>query len=83
MTEFENWLKAQKVTFTDAEFAKEYETIRRALQENIYRTGFNNDEAMKYQYETDPEVVAAVGALPRAQTLLNTANQARAQKAQK
>jgi len=83
MTDFENWLKAQKFTFTDADFKKEYEPIRRALQEDIYRTAFNNDAAMKYQYETDPEVLAAVAALPHAQVLLNIANQVRAQKAQK
>ena len=83
MTEFENWLTEQKFTFTDADFRKEYEPIRRALQEDIFRTAFNNDSAMKYQYQTDPEVLAAVAALPHAQTLLGTASQVRAQKAQK
>ena len=83
MTDFESWLKEQKFTFTDADFKKEYEPIRRALQEDIYRTAFNNDAAMKYEYETDPEVLAAVAALPHAQTLLTTAAQVRAQKAQK
>ena len=57
--------------------------IRRALQEDIYRTAFNNDAALKYEYQTDPEVLAAVAALPHAQVLLNTATQVRAQKAQK
>jgi carboxyl-terminal processing protease len=83
MTDFENWLKAQKFTFTDADFTKEYEPIRRALQEDIYRTAYNNDAAMKYQYETDPEVLGAVAALPKAQALLDTASEVRAQKAQK
>jgi carboxyl-terminal processing protease len=83
MADFQNWLKDQKFTFTDADFTKAYEPIRRALQEDIYRTGLNNDAAMKYQYETDPEVLAAVAALPHAQTLLNTASEVRAQKAQK
>jgi carboxyl-terminal processing protease len=83
MTDFKSWLTAQKITFTEADFAKAYEPIRRALQEDIYRTAFNNDAAMKYQFETDPEVLAAVAALPRAQTLLTTATQVRAQKAQK
>jgi len=83
MTDFATWLKSQKFTFTDADFAKEYEPIRRGLQEDIYRTAFNSDAAMKYQYETDPEVLGAVAAMPQAQTLLNTTSQARAQKAQK
>lgn len=83
MTDFENWLKDQKFTFTDEDFRKEYDTIRRAVQADIYRTAFNNDAATKYEYQTDPEVVAAVAALPHAETLLTTAAQVRAQKAQK
>jgi len=42
------------------------------FQEDIYRTRLNSDAAMKYQYETDPEVLGAVAAMPQAQTLLNT-----------
>jgi len=83
MADLKNWLKAQKFVFTDADFTKEYEPVRRALQEEIYRTAFNSDTAMKYQYETDPEVLAAVAAVPKAQVLLNTASQVRAQKAEK
>jgi hypothetical protein len=83
MGDFKNWLKTQKFAFTEAEFTKEYEPIQRALQEEIYRTAFNNDAATEYQYQTDPEVEAAVAALPKAQTLLNTASQVRAQRAKK
>jgi carboxyl-terminal processing protease len=83
MNDLKNWLRAQKFDFTDANFTKDYEVIRRALQEEIYLTAFDNDAAGKYKYETDPEVLAAVAAIPRAQTLLDTASRGKAQRAQK
>ena len=81
MDDFKNWLKAQKFEFTDADFTKEYEPIRRAIQEDIYRTAFDNNVASEYHFETDPEVVAAVAAMPRAETLLMMSG--KAQRAQK
>jgi carboxyl-terminal processing protease len=82
MDDFKNWLKAQKFQFADADFAKEYQRIRRALQEDIYRTAFSNGAADKYHYETDPEVEAAVAAMPKAQALLVMAS-GKAERAQK
>ena len=83
MDAFHKWLVDQKVEFKDDEFAKEYDHIRVRLQAEIYKTAFNVDEATKYQHETDPEIVAAVAAMPEAQTLLNRANQKMAERAQK
>jgi hypothetical protein len=53
------------------------------LQAEIYKTAYNVDESTKYQHETDPEIIAAVAALPQAQTLLNRATQKMAERAQK
>jgi hypothetical protein len=83
MDAFHQWLLDQKVTLKDDEFAKEYEHIRVRLQAEIYKTAFNVDESTKYQHETDPEIIAAVAALPQAQTLLNRATQKMAERAQK
>jgi len=83
MTDFHNWLQAQKFTFTDAEFTKENDQLRRRLQGEIYKTAFNLDESTKYEIVTDPEVVAAIADLPKAQALLNSASKIRAERAQK
>jgi carboxyl-terminal processing protease len=83
MDAFRAWLKEQKFDYTDAGFTKEYESLRRRLQGEIYKTAFNVDESTKYELETDPEVIAAEVALPKAQALLNGASLSRAQKAQK
>jgi carboxyl-terminal processing protease len=83
MAAFKIWLHEQKFDFDDAQFTKESAEIRRALQENIYKTAFNVDESTKYELETDPEVLAAVAAMPKAQALLDNVNKIRAARAQK
>ena len=83
MDAFKTWLHTQKYDFTDANFTKEYEAIRRRMQGEIYKTAFSVDESSKYEHATDPEVEAAVAALPRAQALLNSASKIRAERAQK
>ena len=83
MDAFHKWLLDQEVTFKDDEFTKEYRHIRVRLQAEIFKTAFNVDESTKkYQHETDPEIIAAVAALPQALTLLNRATQKMAERAQ-
>ncbi|HVW87653.1 MAG TPA: S41 family peptidase [Bryobacteraceae bacterium] len=74
MDEFHQFLLNQKIEFTEADFTRDYEKVRRRLQAEIYKTAFSVDEAMKYDTKTDPEVEAAMNALPKAQALLNTAH---------
>jgi len=72
MNEFHQYLLDQKIEFTEADFTKDYDKVRRRLQGDIYTTAFNQDEGMKYETKTDPEVEAAVDAMPKAQALLNS-----------
>ena len=83
MNSFHAWLQDQKFEFTEANFTKESEAIRRRIQSEIYKSAFNVDESTRYELETDPEVQAAVAAMPKAQVLLNSANKVRAERAQK
>ncbi len=83
MDAFKAWLHDQKFEYSDAEFAKEYEEIRRLMQREIYKTAFNVDVSKEYEHATDPEVVAAVASLPKAETLLQSVNRVRAERAQK
>ena len=81
MAAFRSWLQEQKIEVTDGEFAKEYEMIRRRLQGEIYTTAFNLDESRNYELATDPEVQAAIAALPKSQALLDNAGKIRAERA--
>jgi carboxyl-terminal processing protease len=82
MEVFHKWLLDQKIVFDEAQFTKEYEMIRRRLQGDIYVTAFNLDQSNQYELGTDPEVLAAVAALPKSQALLDSATKAR-ERAQK
>jgi carboxyl-terminal processing protease len=82
MEAFRSWLLKQKIEFTDTEFAKEHDMLRRRLQAEIYKTAFNLDESRNYALATDPEVEAAIAALPKSQALLDRASGVR-QRAQK
>jgi carboxyl-terminal processing protease len=73
MDEFHNWLLAQKTEFTEADFTKDYDWIQKRLQSEIYKTAFSVDESSMYDTRTDPEVEAAVKALPKAEALISSA----------
>jgi carboxyl-terminal processing protease len=83
MKNFHDWLKSQNFDFKEASFTKESEAIRRRMQGEFYKTAFNVDDSRKFIAISDPEVEAAVAALPRAQALLNSASKIRAERAQK
>ncbi len=83
MKDFHAWLQARNFEFAESDYTKDYDQIHRSLQENIYKTAFSVDESTKYVLETDPEVLAAVAAMPKAEALLLNANKARAERAQK
>lgn len=60
-------------TFTEAEFTQDRDWIKRYLTREMYITAFNIDESEKVFAKTDPEVEAAVDAMPKARALVETA----------
>jgi carboxyl-terminal processing protease len=60
-------------TFTEGEFAQDRDWIKRYLTREMYVTAFNIDESEKVFAKTDPEVEAAVDAMPKARALVETA----------
>jgi carboxyl-terminal processing protease len=73
MDDFHQYLLDQKVEFTEADYTKDYDWIKRRLQAEIYKTAYSVDESSKYEFKTDPEVEQAIDALPRAQALMDSA----------
>ena len=71
MNDFHDYLLEQKIEFTEAEFTKDYDWVRRVLQAEMYKTAFSVDESREYEIETDPEVEQAIDAMPKAQALLD------------
>ena len=73
LTDFHDYLLKEKYTFTEADFTKDTDWVRRYLKREMYITAFNLDESQRVFAETDPEVEQAVDAMPKARALLETA----------
>ena len=73
LAELKDYLQKNGTVFTDAEFAKDHEWIRRYLAKEMYTTAFNVDESDRMFSQTDPEVEKAADSLPKAAGLQETA----------
>jgi carboxyl-terminal processing protease len=69
-----------KVQFTEKEFTQDHDWIRRYLAKEMYIYAFNVDESDQVFARTDPEVLRAIDAMPKAQSLVDTARKAVAQR---
>src|SRR5260370_37530068 len=83
MDELHAWLLEQKFEFTEADFTQDYDWVKHRVQSEIYKTGFNIEEADRYEIRVDPEVEAAMNALPKAQALLASAKKIVAERMKK
>jgi carboxyl-terminal processing protease len=73
MNAFHDFLMSEKIEFSEADYTKDYDWVRRRVTAEIYKTAFSVDESRKFEIRNDPEVEAAIEALPKAQALLNSA----------
>jgi carboxyl-terminal processing protease len=80
LTELKSYLKSYGTMFTDAEFAKHHDWIKRYLAKEMYTTAFNVDESDAMFARTDPEVEKAVDMMPKASALLESAKKIIAQR---
>jgi hypothetical protein len=71
--ELKSYLRSHGTVFTDADFAKHHDWIKRYLAQEMYTTAFNVEESDAMFARTDPEVEAAVDMMPKASALLETA----------
>ena len=71
MTEFHDWLLKQDFQFSEADFTKDHDYIKRALQSNMYTTAFSVDDSRRFDIQTDPMVERAVESMSKAQALLD------------
>jgi hypothetical protein len=83
MDSFHDFLTSNKFEFTEADYTKDYDWIRNRLQAEIDKTAFSVDVADQFEIKTDPEVLAAIDAMPKAQGLLNNAHKILVERMQK
>jgi len=73
INELHDWLLTQNMKFTEADFTKDYDWIRRNLGVEMLLTAFGADDSDRYAVITDPSVLKALDAMPKAQALLDGA----------
>jgi len=73
LNELKAHLRSKGTVFTDAEFAKDREWIKRNLAREMYTSAFNVDESDAMFARTDPEVEKAVEMMPKAAALAESA----------
>ncbi len=76
MNELHQYLLDKNVSFTEADFTKDRDWIKRYLTKEMYVYAFNVDESDREFAQSDPEVELAVQAMPKAMTLLQGAQRA-------
>ena len=81
--QLQDYERDKKVTFTDAQFNTDRDWIRRYLTKEMYTYAFNVDESDRVFAQTDPEVIAAVNAMPKALTLLQDAHRVMTKRAER
>jgi carboxyl-terminal processing protease len=73
LAELYAYLKKQGTNFTDADFTKDRDWIKRYLAKEMYTTAFNVDESDMMFSKTDPEVERAVALMPKSSALIENA----------
>jgi carboxyl-terminal processing protease len=73
MERFKQYLAAQKVPFTDAEFDQNREWLKGRIKYEFYFRAWDKATADRAQWADDPEVKKGIESLPKAQSLLSQA----------
>ncbi len=72
LQELRSYLVKKGTQFTEAEFTRDSDWIRRYLAKEMYIYAFNVDESDRVFAKTDPEVKMAIDAMPKALALVET-----------
>jgi carboxyl-terminal processing protease len=80
LSQLHSYLLQKNVQFTEADFVKDSDWITRDLAKEMYTAAFNVDVAEQMFARTDPEVLRAVDAMPKATALIENARKVVAQR---
>ncbi len=73
LNQFRDFLRKNGAKFTDAEFNDNRAWVKDQLMQEMYVTAFGVDDSAKVTLQQDPEVQAAINAMPQAKALLDNA----------
>ncbi len=81
MTGFREYLTSQKVRYTEPELAENLDWVKRKIKQEAFLSTFGQQEGFKVQLEADPQLLAAIEAIPKARALYENARKVTAERA--
>src|SRR5579859_7002815 len=76
MQEFRKFLDDEKIPYTEADLNSEHDWITARIKAELFVSEFGQQEGLKVQAETDPQVLKALDLLPQAKELSDNAKRA-------
>ena len=73
ISEFHDYILKDGVDFTEMEYTENHDWLKERLKQEMYITAFSKEQSDRVAAEDDPEVAAAVAAMPKAEALLQNA----------
>ena len=81
LQEFRKFLDDEKISYTEADFVAAQDWIASHIKAEIFVSEFGQQEGLKVQAETDPQVLKALDLLPQAKELADNAKHIIAERA--
>src|SRR5215470_3219181 len=81
MTDFRRFLASRNVRYTEPDLAENLDWVRRKIKQEVFVSTFGQQEGFKVQLEADPQLIAAVDAVPQARALYASARKIMAERA--
>jgi carboxyl-terminal processing protease len=73
MADFRKFLASRNVRYTEPELAENLDWVKRKIKQEVFISVFGQPEGFKVQLEADPQLIAAVDAIPQARALYASA----------
>ena len=83
LARFKEFLKSKQIPFTEEEFSADKDWVRKQLRWEMYFRAFDKETAYRAMWRDDAETAKAIESLPKAETLLHSAQQVLARRAAK
>lgn len=80
LTDFRKFLTVQNVRYSEPDLAQNLDWVKRKIKQEVFVSTFGQQEGFKVQLEADPQLQAAVDAIPQARALYANARKIMAQR---
>src|SRR5690242_4181479 len=80
MADFRKFLASRNVRYTEPELAENLDWVKRKIKQEVFVSTFGQQEGFKVQLEADPQLIAAVDAVPQARALYASARKIMAER---